>query len=83
MTCFYSNSGSVEQKPQKREPREVISRKLIMIKLITDSLGCCIYFLFDKTEEMSPFVSFNLNTGISFLPYLFFLAGNLMVASIK
>ena len=34
MSCFYSNSGSGEQKPQKREPREVIYRKLIMRKLI-------------------------------------------------
>ena len=27
---FYSNSGSGEQKPHKREPREEISRKLIV-----------------------------------------------------
>ena len=83
MSCFYSISGSEKQKPQKREPREVISRKPIMRKQITDSIGSCI-FLFDKTEEMSPFVSFNLNTGISFLAHLVnFLAGNLMIASIK
>ena len=39
MSCFYSNSGSGEQKPQKREPREVISRKLIMRELTTISLA--------------------------------------------
>ena len=39
MFCFYPNSGSGEQKPQKREPTEVISRKLIMRKLITIALA--------------------------------------------
>ena len=65
MSCFYSKSGSGEQKPQKREPSEAISRKLIMRKLITIALTP-VYSFFDKTEEMSPFASLRLNTGIFF-----------------
>ena len=44
MSCFYSNSGSGEQKPQKREPREVISRKLIIRKLKTIALAVVVSF---------------------------------------
>ena len=44
MSCFYSNSGSGEQKPQKRESREVISRKLIMRKLTTIALAVVVSF---------------------------------------
>ena len=61
---FYSNSGSGEQKPQKGEPREVISRKLITRKLITIALVAVYsftstndFFLITETEEMSAFVS--------------------------
>ena len=38
MSCFYSNRGSGEQKPQKGEPTEVVTRKLIMRKLIIIAL---------------------------------------------
>ena len=39
MSCFYSNRGSGEQKPQKGESRDVIARKLIE-KAVNYSLGC-------------------------------------------
>ena len=39
MSCFYSNSGSGEQKPQKGKPTEEIARKLIE-KAVNYSIGC-------------------------------------------
>ena len=73
MSCFYSNSEwEWRTETSKKGIQRSDIQKANYEKTDNYIIGCCTSFLFDKTEEMSPFVSF---TGTSFFPFLFIFFG--------